>query len=520
MTDTDQTLTSPITRALGSDNPLLCLTIVWHPEQERIGDQAMITGQHVSLSRYQPAFCKAAQNGLPLGYAGISRTPLEFSIDAQGNVTISAPTSRMQVEIDGKELNGEQYQEGQLQGSCLLSSEQINRGVIIGLGRAILLCLHWLTALPKNNTIAGLIGVSSSIQKIRDQIHQIASTNHGVLLLGETGTGKEVVAQAIHSLSLRHQKPLVSVNMAALNEDLAHADLFGAAKGAYTGAQNTRTGFFQEAEDATLFLDEIGNAPTSVQPMLLRVLETNDYRPLGATKDLTTNARIIAATDQDLYGGGFNPALLRRLESFVINLPPLRNRREDLGVLILHLMQSPSLASIADKNLSFTLLTQFATYDWPGNVRQLRHFLKRILIGMANNETPSFGSLVNTPPHRITYSAEPGNSYTPIATPSATSPTEKKTRKKLNELSEDDIVNALEENEWNIQSAAQALGISRPSMYKLMDENSQIRRVERIPAAEIQQAWQASNSDIEACASLLKTPAEALRRHLRGLETH
>ncbi len=501
MTDTDQTLTSPITRALGSDNPLLCLTIIWHPEHERIGDQAIVTGQHFSLSRYQPAFCKPEQNGLPLGYAGISRAPLEFAIDDQGAVILNAPNSRMQVEINGKTL----------QGNCQLSSEQINNGVIIGLGRAILLCLHWLTALPKNNAIEGLIGVSSNIQKVRDQIHQIAPTDHGVLVLGETGTGKEVVAQAIHSLSQRKHKSLVSVNMAALNEDLAAADLFGAVKGAYTGAQTARNGYFQEAEDATLFLDEIGNAPASVQPMLLRVLETNDYRPLGATKDLKTTARIFAATDQDLYGGGFNPALLRRLESFVINLPPLRNRREDLGVLIIHLMQSPSLANIADQNLSFTLLTQFATYDWPGNIRQLRHFLKRVLIGMAANEPTSFGSLINIPVQRITYSAEPTNAYTP----SAPSSVEKQTRKKLNELSEEDVLAALEENEWNIQSAAQALGISRPSMYKLMEVNSKIRRVEKIPAEEIQQAWQASNSDIEACASLLKTPAEALRRCLR-----
>lgn len=504
MTDTDQTLTSPITRALGSDNPLLCLTIIWHPEPERIGDQAIITGQRFSLSRYEPAFCKPEQSGLPLGYVGISRAPLEFTIDDQGTVALKAPDSRMQIEISGQTL----------QGNCQVSPEQINNGVIIGLGRAILICLHWLTALPKNNEIEGLIGVSSNIQKVRDQIHQIAPTDHGVLVLGETGTGKEVVAQAIHSLSLRKHKPLVSVNMAALNEDLAAADLFGAVKGAYTGAQTARNGYFQEAEDATLFLDEIGNAPANVQPMLLRVLETNDYRPLGATKDLKTTARIVAATDQDLYSGGFNPALLRRLESFVINLPPLRNRREDLGVLIIHLMQSPSLANIADKNLSFTLLTQFATYDWPGNIRQLRHFLKRVLIGMAANEPPSFASLINIPVQRITYSAEPTNTYSP----SAPSSVEKQTRKKLNELSEEDVLVALEENEWNIQSAAQALGISRPSMYKLMETNSQIRRIERIPINEIQQILDDVNNDIEACASRLKTPAEALRRHLRGLK--
>ncbi|MDO8343290.1 MAG: sigma 54-interacting transcriptional regulator [Cellvibrio sp.] len=504
MNNADLTLTSPITRALQVENPLLCLTILWHPELERIGDQTIITGQNLAISRYHPLFSKPEQPGLALGHGGISRSPLELSVDLQGGVTIAVQAGRMLVELDGKEIQGNHY----------LQPDQISNGTILGLGRAVLLCLHWLTALPKNNAIDGLIGVGSSTQKVRDLIRQVAATDTTVLLLGETGTGKEVVAQSIHSLSLRKHKPLVSVNMAALNDDLAAADLFGAAKGAYTGAQTARNGFFQEAEEATLFLDEIGNAPASVQPMLLRVLETGDYRPLGATKDLTTTARIIAATDQDLYGGGFNPALLRRLESFVINLPPLRNRREDLGVLIMHLMQSPSLNNIANKNLSFSLLTQFALYDWPGNIRQLRHFLKRVLLGMANNETPAFSSLIDSPPQRITYSAEPTNACSP-PTPSST---EKQTRKKLNELTEEDVINALEDNEWNIQSAAQALGISRPSMYKLMEVNSQIRRVGKISAEEIQQARRAANNDIEVCASLLKTPAEALRRHLRGLD--
>lgn len=505
MSDADLTLTSPVTCVLQGENPLLCLTIIWHPERERIGEQAIVTSQNLALSRYHPLFCQPEQPGLPLGHGGISRSPLELSIDAQGDVTITVPTGRMQVELNGKEIQGNHY----------LQPDQISNGTILGLGRAVLLCLHWLTALPKNNAINGLIGVGSSTQKIRDLIRQVAATDATVLLLGETGTGKEVVAQAIHSLSLRKQKPLISVNMAALNDDLAAADLFGAAKGAYTGAQTARSGFFQEAEDATLFLDEIGNAPASVQPMLLRVLETGDYRPLGATKDLTTTARIIAATDQDLYGGGFNPALLRRLESFVINLPPLRNRREDLGVLIMHLMQSPALANIGGNNLSFTLLTQFATYDWPGNVRQLRHFLKRVLLGIAANEPPSFASLIDTPPQRITYSAEPASTHHPSVSSSA----EKQTRKKLNELSESDVLTALEENEWNIQSAAQALGISRPSMYKLMEANSKIRRVEKIPNEEIQQAWNEANGDLEICASMLKTPAEALRRNLRGIGT-
>ncbi|MFS2021638.1 sigma 54-interacting transcriptional regulator, partial [Massilia sp. CT11-108] len=141
-----------------------------------------------------------------------------------------------------------------------------------------------------------------------------------------------------------------------------------AARGAYTGAQERR-GLFAEADGGTLFLDEIGNAPASVQPMLLRVLEGGDYRPLGASQDRKTTARLIAATDQDLDAAAFNQALLRRLEGFALQLPPLRARREDIGVLIVHLLQAHGAQPV----LPLELVVEIACYDWPGNIRQLGH---------------------------------------------------------------------------------------------------------------------------------------------------
>lgn len=510
MVDADATLPSPLACTMAQEKILLCLTIVWHPELERIGEQAILPSKESSLARLQPTFCKPLKDGLPLGHSSISRTPIYFSLnDANAEIEIKVPESRMVVEVDGNAI----------QGSHSLSFDQINNGVMIGLGRTVLLCLHWLTELPKNNALEGVVGVSSSIQKVRDLIYQAAKINvkdikdATVLILGETGTGKEVVARAIHAHSQRNKRPMVSVNMAALSTELAAADLFGATKGAFTGSQNTREGLFKQAEYGTLFLDEIGNTPTNIQPMLLRILDTDDYRPLGASLDHKNNARIIAATDQDLYDGTFNPALLNRLKSFEIHLPPLRHRREDIGVLIVHLMRSPSLAGIANQQLAFSLLTQFSIYDWPGNVRQLRHFLKRVLIEIAENESPSFSSLVGTPPQRVTHSAAPID----LSSTSVPPRPEKQARKKLNELNEDEVLTALTKNEWNVQSAALALGISRPSMYKLMEMNSQVRRAEKIPREEMLRAWDNSHNNIEICAALLKTPAEALRRHLRGL---
>jgi two-component system nitrogen regulation response regulator GlnG len=276
--------------------------------------------------------------------------------------------------------------------------------------------------------------------------------------------------------------------------------LFGAVRGAYTGAQTARAGLFAEAQGSTLFLDEIGNTPVSVQPMLLRVLETGDYRPLGATRDQQSGARLIAATDQDLYGGGFNAALLRRLESFIVRLPPLRERREDIGLLIAHLLPADGLPPPA-------LVTQLLCYDWPGNVRQLTHVIKRVLLAMRMGETPQLAELVN-----LTASVhEAGNAA------SMDSPNAQIARRKLADIGESEVLQAMTENDWYIQGAAQTLGVSRPSMYKLLESHPAIRPAADISTPEVTAAWSASSGDIEDCAARLQTPTEALRRHLRTL---
>jgi DNA-binding NtrC family response regulator len=513
MIDTDHTLTSPLATSGKNSSPLLCLTIVWHSDHSRIGEQFAGTTlasnsseSTIDISRFLPLFRKPGAEGLALGHSVISRDSVRIIRDAENGVTIHLPISKMVVELNGKEMLT----------PCYLNTEQINEGQILGLGRTILLCIHWMHCLPKPNPVAGFIGVGNAAIVARDQIRQVANTDFPVLLLGETGTGKEIAAQAIHALSKRADAPMVTVNMAALNESLAAADLFGAVKGAYTGAQTARKGLFGEASGATLFLDEIGNAPTTVQPMLLRVLEGGDYRPLGAQQDQQSSARIIAATDQNLESESFNQALLRRLESVVIHLPPLRARREDIGILILHLLHSSSLFNNTI-TLPATLVTELACYHWPGNIRQLAQVLKRVMLALQMGETPSLASLVKTLPKPTTSSATVQVSASAESIRDITEEPAATARKKLTELSDTDVLEALENNAWYIQAAAQTLGISRPSMYKLLEQHPQIRRVEQIPPEEIRHALKTSAGDMEHCASLLKTPSEALRRHLRGL---
>lgn len=498
--DSDFTLTSPLSDIALGASPLLAVTIIWHPDHGRIGEQFVGTAGPtvIELSRYFPLFCAPGSAGLALGHAAISRDPLRITRDADDRVVIHPPASRMVAELNGEVIDSPRQ----------LTAQQIEAGQVIGMGRTVLLCLHWMRGLPKNNPVPGMAGVSTAAILARDQLRLVAATELPVLLLGETGTGKEIAARAIHALGARSRAALVTVNMAALNESLAAADLFGAAKGAYTGAQVARKGLFDEAAGATLFLDEIGNTPASVQPMLLRVLEGGDYRPLGAQQDCRSSARLIAATDQDLGSDAFNQALLRRLESFVIRLPPLRARREDIGVLLVCMLGLDQAHGGAVPAVPFALVSDAARYDWPGNIRQLGNVVKRAVLALQAGQAPDFDRLVESVSQRPDSSAR----LTRVpATPLAS------VRKRPADLAEQDILNAMENSGWTIQAAAHALGVSRPTMYKLLDTHAEIRRAESIPASEIREALQASGGDLRRCASQLKTPSEALRRHLHTL---
>ncbi|MFC5552078.1 sigma 54-interacting transcriptional regulator [Massilia aerilata] len=493
MHDADITLTSPLPGATGAGPAILALTVLWHPDPSRIGAQYLEPDARgvVELSRFLPLFAQAGEDGLGLGHGGVSRLPVRIAREAGGGLSLAPPESRMAVEVNGVEIDR----------PVVLAPAQLEQGVVLGLGRAILLCIHWTDRLPRNNKVPGLLGVSSGAIKVRELIYAVASTDMPVLLLGETGTGKEVAARAIHALGRRAAAPLVAVNMAVMNEGLAAAELFGATRGAYTGAQSARAGLFAEADGATLFLDEIGNTPANVQPMLLRVLESGQYRPLGGDTDRRSSARVIAATDQDLNGQDFNQALLRRLERFVISLPPLRARREDIGVLLLHYLERAREDGSQAPPLPFAFASACANYDWPGNVRQLAHVLGRALLEWQAGQEPVFETLVKV------------RRATP-AMPAASVPAK---RRALGEFDEEEILAAMHNNGWRIQGAAGELGISRPSMYKLIEAHPAIRRPEDIAADELAENLEKSGGDVERCAALLRTPLEALRRHLRGL---
>lgn len=231
----------------------------------------------------------------------------------------------------------------------------------------------------------GITGSSAAIKHVIDQVRLVARTDVTVLIQGESGVGKELIAKAIHDLSQRKHNTLVTVNCGAIPETLLESELFGTEKGAYTGAVERRAGYFETADTGTIFLDEIGEMPLSAQVRLLRVLETGQFSRVGSSVEKRTDVRIIAATNKDLQrevqAGRFREDLYYRLSTVIIHIPPLRHRREDIipifDVFLHQLAQRYNTPRKKLDEAGRALLTQ---YRWPGNVRELRNVAERITV--------------------------------------------------------------------------------------------------------------------------------------------
>ncbi len=259
--------------------------------------------------------------------------------------------------------------------------------------------------LPTNEKVfrSDIIGSSQCFKLVLKQVETVAPTPYAVLLQGETGTGKEVIAQAIHDRSPRRKGPFIKLNCAAIPAGLLESELFGHDRGAFTGAFLTRIGRFQLADGGTLFLDEIGELPLELQPKLLRVLQDQMLEKLGSTRSVHIDVRIIAATNQNLgrmvQERKFRPDLYYRLNVFPIELPPLRDRSEDIPALIKYFMQRFSremgrvVESIPDEVMEVLQL-----HDWPGNIRELENFIKRaVIMSTGTVLRPQFAELKRLP---------------------------------------------------------------------------------------------------------------------------
>jgi DNA-binding NtrC family response regulator len=230
---------------------------------------------------------------------------------------------------------------------------------------------------------SGLLGKSLLVEKLKQQIGQFANAPFPVLIEGESGSGKELVAQSLHSLSHRAARPFLALNCAAISPTLVEPTLFGYAKGAFTGATNARAGYFEDAQDSTLFLDEIGELPLELQAKLLRVLENGEFQRVGETQNRVSNARVIAATNRDMRqeirSGRFRADLYHRLSVFTLNVPPLRDLREDKVLLLDHFRELYARqAGVRGFELEPHAMALWLDYSFPGNVRELRNIVIRL----------------------------------------------------------------------------------------------------------------------------------------------
>ncbi|KIC62752.1 sigma-54-dependent transcriptional regulator [Chryseobacterium taiwanense] len=252
-----------------------------------------------------------------------------------------------------------------------------------------------------NESIEGIIGKSAELQDVVEKVRVVAPTDTSVLVVGESGTGKEKIAHSVHELSERKSQPIVIVNCAALPLSLIESELFGHEKGSFTGANTQRIGKFEQANNGTIFLDEIGELPLDSQVKLLRVLQEKEIERLGGNKTIKVNVRIVAATNRSLEKevaeGRFRLDLYYRLNVFPIELPPLRERKEDIELLANFFLNKYATASRRNiTSISKNAVEQLLNYSWPGNIRELEHLIERSVLLAKTNEIENFELPKNT----------------------------------------------------------------------------------------------------------------------------
>ncbi len=308
-----------------------------------------------------------------------------------------------------------------------------------------------------------IIGEHNEIKEIKDTIRQVAPTSARVLIIGENGTGKELVARKLHQLSKRSSEPFVEVNCAAIPEELIESELFGHEKGSFTGAHSKRIGKFELADGGTIFLDEVGDMSPSAQAKVLRVLEESTYERVGGAELKKVDVRVISATNKDLLQeaseGNFREDLFYRLNVVPVYIPPLRERRSDIEILARHFLRKFSTElGISEKIISRQAMEKLKHYSWPGNVRELKNMIERLCILTRGREI----KVSDLPELRIMRKEDLKKD--PFAMTSY---------KEFKDFTEREfLIRALEENGGNVSRTARQLGMQRSNLYKKLEKHN------------------------------------------------
>ncbi|HMB01145.1 MAG TPA: sigma-54 dependent transcriptional regulator [Spirochaetota bacterium] len=324
-----------------------------------------------------------------------------------------------------------------------------------------------------------IIGKSKPMQKIFSLIKKVAPADSSVIIYGASGTGKELVARAIHFNSKRREKPFIKVDCSALSATLLESELFGHVKGAFTGAGYQKQGLIAAADNGTLFLDEIGNIPLSLQTKLLRVLQEKEIKPVGSVTPARVNVRVITATNADLKTminqKQFRADLYYRLHVIPISLPPLKQRKEDLPLLIKHFCKKYKRKKIS---FSAQCIDYLTSYEWPGNVRELKNIIERLQI-MADTDQINLSDL----PEHIRHQHNVNIDFNIPATNRELKKRKKEIRSEaVIEIEKAFISKALTQNNYNITAASKAVGLNRVNFHALMRKHNFAGKPDADPA--------------------------------------
>lgn len=510
----------------------LVLTVVFHPDVARIGETAVVSRQrgrapHI-LGRTSPLF--GAREDIPgraLEERHVSRQALEMQYDGR-QLRLCKPEGASRCLIGGEELIGEK----------VITWDALRSGVPILLGHAVVLLLrlgdHPGADLPADPPGGRLCGSSAYMRILRGQLAQVGASEAHVLVSGETGTGKELVATALHAASPRAQSALVSVNMSAIPGDLAPAALFGTARGSFTGAREATAGYFEQAHGGSLFLDEVGDTPAAIQPQLLRVLQQREIQRVGGPVR-QVDVRVISATDAELEDGasGFKSALRHRLAAQVIHLLPLREHPEDVGEIMRHFLsdsypQGNGPGCLPDENTDAIEIAAWAEffhsllfYHWPGNVRELENFAGRVRLA-SQSQLCVPASVADTlredqaeqVSEALNFVQHSGPRYAQRSREGAMKPAQYRPRQ---EVDAEEFERVFRASDFEVARAARRLGASRQTVYRMIEESSRLRLARDISPEELRQSLDRHGGEIIPAARQLQVSPTSLRARLRHL---
>lgn len=509
------------------------LTILAHPDAARVGERAPLGGlleaREHALSRHVPEFCPPDGARLrALDDAHVSRSPMRLYVGAlPGTLCLDAQSTRTALEVDGRRVTGVH--------AC--SAEELERGVVLMLGGRVALLLHRLDPLAGLGLPdLGLVGHSTALASLRREILGIAALDVPVLITGESGSGKELVARALHAASPRRAQPYLAVNVGAIPAALAAAELFGATRGAFTGAERARPGYFDRAQGGTLFLDEIADAPNDVQGLLLRAVESGEIQTVGGQEPRRVDVRLLAATDANLRTAvareRFRAPLLHRLSTYALAVPALRERRDDIPRLLFHFLRAELQELDATHCLDARgpgrptwlpagIVARLVTAAWPGNVRQLQNVARRLAVAGRNAEVlprAVLESVCEDASGALDRSTPEGASGSHVVERAAsTPPTGRRRYRPAASLTDEELLEVLRANRFKLQPTAAQLGIARTALYERLERTPGLRSGASLTRDELLAAHARCAGDLERMVDDLQVSGDALQRRLKDL---